>query len=129
MKKRKWNIEVTMTEIEEDTVQMTLDEWVKNAPTLDDFSQREAVEQAIIEEALEIISRPIWKEPWMDQVEEVKVNRGNPYDPKHWYEGPELFLSGLGPIETPEGSPKTLFKKKGETWNEARARSGGFEEE
>tara|TARA_R110002012_G_scaffold293249_1_gene488867 strand:+ start:9833 stop:10303 length:471 start_codon:yes stop_codon:yes gene_type:complete len=154
-----WNIRVTMTEIEEDTVQLTLDEWVKNAPTLDDFAQREIVEQAILEEALEIVSRPIWKEPWMNQVEEVRIERGNPHlagiedpkkplwettrviedpmvalygsfshplDPNHWFKG---LGSGLGPIETPKGSPKTLFKRKNETWSEARVRSGGFEEE
>lgn len=115
MKRMEWNIRVTMNEIEEETVQLTLDQWVKNAPTLDDFAQREKVEQAILEEALEIVSRPIWREPWMDQVEELRIGRE--------------VGSGLAPIETPEGSPKTLFKRKGETWNEARTRSGGFEEE
>tara|TARA_Y100001972_G_C7483810_1_gene245683 strand:- start:8 stop:460 length:453 start_codon:yes stop_codon:yes gene_type:complete len=68
-----------MTENEQDTRQMTLDEWIENAPSGDDFEAREYIESRIIEEALEIVSRPIFKEPWMDNVTEIKVWRGNPY--------------------------------------------------
>ena len=70
--KKEWNIRIRMTENEEDTRQMTLDEWVENAPTGDDFEAREYIESRIIEEALEIVSRPIFREPWMDNVAEVK---------------------------------------------------------
>ncbi len=155
--KKEWNIRIRMTENEEDTRQMTLDEWVENAPTGDDFEAREYIESRIIEEALEIVSRPIFREPWMDNVAEVKVWRGNPYsarnenphrvlwettkriedprlrlygsfrhalDSEHWYNRPDRDGSGLGPIGSPQGTPKALVKLKGETWEQARERRG-----
>lgn len=88
--KREWNITIRMTEIEDDTVQLTLDQWVENAPTLDDFMVREDIETQIIEEALEIVSRPLFREPWMDRVDEIRVWRGNPYSAR--IENPHRIL-------------------------------------